>query len=108
MRRLTRRNFIVLLAVVRVLLAGSPAAAQQAAAHLTAEQRDIGKVETRILKYDQAIGVVTALSRPSRSNVECGGSCYFPSSTKSISWQCEPDRRCSLHCTVNPPVGGCD
>jgi hypothetical protein len=34
--------------------------------------------------------------------------CYFPSSSKPIAWRCQPDERCDLHCTINPPVGGCN
>ena len=75
---------------------------------VTADQKDIGKVQTRIEKYDQALGVVIQLALPRGANVECNAVCYFPSSSKPIAWKCEPDRKCDLHCTVNPPVGGCN
>jgi len=84
------------------------ARAQQAGTSITAEQKDIGKVQARIEKYDQALGVILQLARPQQSNVECNGVCYFPSSSKPISWRCEPGTKCALHCTVNPPVGGCN
>ncbi|HEY1433175.1 MAG TPA: hypothetical protein VGF39_16330 [Stellaceae bacterium] len=74
---------------------------------ITAEQRDIGKVQAQIQKYDQAIGVVGQLSRSS-SSVECNGVCYFPSSSRPIAWKCDPGRKCDLRCTVIPPVGGCN
>jgi hypothetical protein len=89
-------------------LIGGPAFAEQAREPITAEQHDIGRVETRIQKYDQALGVVSQLTRPFGADTDCQGVCYFPSSTKSVSWRCAPKQRCALHCSVNPPVGGCD
>jgi len=94
------------------LAAADPARAQQAGAQqpgagIAADQKDIGKVQARIQKYDQAIGVILQLVRPQQPNVECNGICYFPSSSKAIAWRCEPHTNCDLHCTVNPPVGGC-
>jgi hypothetical protein len=74
---------------------------------ITADHRDIGKVQAQIRKYDQAIGVVGQLDRLS-SGVECNGVCYFPSSSRPITWKCDPGRKCDLRCTVNPPVGGCN
>ena len=74
---------------------------------ITADHKDIGKVQAQIQKYDQAIGVVGQLSRSS-SSVECNGVCYFPSSSKPIAWKCDPGRKCDLRCTVSPPVGGCN
>src|SRR5713101_6882997 len=84
------------------------ASAQQPGAGIAADQKDIGKVQARIQKYDQAIGVVLQLVRSQQSNVECNGICYFPSSSKPISWRCEPDKKCDLHCTINPPAGSCN
>ena len=81
--------------------------AQAVSNTITADQRDIGKVQAQIQKYDQAIGVVTQLNRSS-SSVECNGVCYFPSSSRPIAWKCDPGRRCDLLCTVIPPVGGCN
>jgi hypothetical protein len=75
---------------------------------ITADQNDIGKVQTRIEKSDGAIGVVIQLARPRGANVECNAVCYLPSSSKPIAWKCEADRKCDLHCAVNPPVGGCN
>ena len=89
-------------------LIGSPAVAEQAGGRLSAERPDIGRVETRIQKYDQALGVITQLSRPLGEETECQGVCYFPSSTRPISWRCAPKERCDLHCAVSPPVGGCN
>ena len=74
---------------------------------ITADHKDIGKVQAQIQKYDQAIGVVGQLSRSS-SSVECNGVCYFPSSSRPIAWKCDPGRKCDLRCTVSPPVGGCN
>jgi hypothetical protein len=95
-------------ALVCCLCAANPAWAQQPATGIAADQKDIGKVQARVQKYDQAIGVVLQLVRSQPSNVECNGVCYFPSSSKPIAWRCEPDKKCDLHCTVNPPVGGCN
>jgi hypothetical protein len=90
------------------IFATSPAFGQQAGGSIAAEQKDIGKIQTRIQKYDQAVGVISQLSRPQSSSVECNGVCYFPNSSRPITWKCEPHRTCDLHCTVNPPVGGCN
>ena len=75
---------------------------------ITAEQKDIGKIQTRIQKYDVALGVIVQLVRPDLANVECNGVCYFPSSSRPIAWRCGAEKKCDLHCAVNPPVGGCD
>ncbi len=86
----------------------APAMAQQAGAPITADRHDIGRVETRIQRYDQALGVVAQMTRPLGAEVECNGVCYFPSSTQPTSWRCAPSERCDLHCDVSPPVGGCN
>jgi hypothetical protein len=74
---------------------------------ISADQASIGKVQAQIHKYDQAIAVVSQLTRSS-SSVECNGVCYFPSSSRPIAWKCDPGRKCDLLCTVIPPVGGCN
>jgi len=94
--------------ILAVLQIDSPAVAEQAGGRISAEQPDIGRVETRIEKYDQALGVVIQLTRPLGAETECHGICYFPSSTQPTSWRCAPQQRCDLHCTVSPPVGGCE
>lgn len=101
--RLLVQSMAVAYCVGNVTAAG----AQVVGNTITAEQRDIGKVQVQIQKYDEAIGVLGQLSRSS-SSVECNGVCYFPSSTKPIAWKCDPGRKCDLHCTVIPPVGGCN
>jgi hypothetical protein len=75
---------------------------------ITADQIDIGKVQARIQKYDQALGVVTQLARSHGENVECNAVCYYPTSSKPIVWRCGPDKKCDLQCTISPPVGGCN
>jgi hypothetical protein len=75
---------------------------------LTADQTDVGNVQTRILKYEHALGIVVQLARPHGANVECNAVCYLPSSSKTIAWKCDPARKCDVQCTVNPPVGVCD
>jgi hypothetical protein len=102
------RSAALLAAIVAALLIDSPAVAEQAGGGISAEQTDIGRLETRIEKYDQALGVVIQLTRPLGADTECRGVCYFPSSTQPTSWRCSPQERCDLHCTVNPPVGGCE
>jgi len=95
-------------ATLAYLFVFAPVAAQQAVGNtITADRKDIGKVQTRIENYDQALGVVIQLARPHGNNVECNAVCYFPSSSRPLAWRCEPDKKCDLHCTVNPPVGGC-
>jgi hypothetical protein len=90
------------------LLLGGPAVAEQMGGRVVAEQRDIGRIETHIQKYDQALGVVIQLTRPTGAETECQGVCFFPSSTHPTSWRCAPKERCDLRCAVNPPVGGCN
>jgi len=100
---------VLCFAVLACLVPVEPGVAQQAGGNaITAEQRDIGKVQTRIEKSDQALGVVIQLARPGGANVECNGVCYLPSSSKPVAWKCEPAKKCDLHCAVNPPVGGCN
>ena len=94
--------------VACALFVALDAIAQQGGNGIAADQKDIGKVQSRIEKYDQALGVISQLSRPQPSNVECNGVCYFPNSTRPIAWKCEPGTKCDLHCTVTPPVGGCN
>ncbi len=97
------------LVILCCLSAASPGSAQQGASDaVTASQKDIGKVQTRIQKYEQALGVINQLARPDQATVECNGVCYFPSSSRPIAWRCEPGKKCDLHCTVNPPAGGCN
>jgi hypothetical protein len=86
-----------------------PGSAQQAGGNATtAEQTDIGRVQTHIEKSDQALSVVIQLARPGGANVECNGVCYLPSSSKPVVWKCEAARKCDLHCTANPPIGSCN
>jgi hypothetical protein len=102
------RLLIPSLAVAYYFCAMNPSIAQQVGSGIAADQKDIGKVQVQVQKYDQALGVVSQLSRLQSSNVECNGVCYFPNSSKPISWKCEPGKKCDLHCTVSPPVGGCN
>jgi hypothetical protein len=96
-------------AVLACLLLAEAGFAQQAGSNtINAEQIDIGKLQTRVDKSDQALGVVIQLARPGGANIECNGVCYLPSSSKPVAWKCESTRKCDLHCAVNPPVGGCN
>ena len=103
-----RSSALLTATIVGAILIGGPAIAEQASGPITAEQHDIGRIETRIQTYDQALGVVSQLTRPFGAETDCQGVCYFPSSSRSVSWRCPPKQRCDLHCVVNPPVGGCD
>lgn len=85
-----------------------PAVAGQAGGQISAAQHDIGRLETRIQKYGQALGVISQLTRPLGAETECQGVCYSANSTQPISWNCAPKERCDLHCMVSPPVGGCN
>ena len=97
-----------LAAVGCAMFAALPAIAQQSGSHPSAERRNIGRVETRIEHYDQALGVVTRLTRSLGIEAECDGICFFPSSSsRPLSWRCAPTERCDLDCNVNPPIGGC-
>jgi hypothetical protein len=88
--------------------------AQQTGSAIGAEAAGIGKATTRIERFDHALGIVTTLRRPtaqlrlpSASEIECYGLCLFANGNQGVAWQCAPDTSCELHCTVNPPVGGC-
>ena len=99
----------LLLAMLCCVLAANPGVAQKAGGDtIAADQIDIGRVQARILKFDQAMGVVTQLARVHGANVECNAVCYLPTSTRPIAWRCAPEKRCDLQCTVNPPVGSCN
>jgi hypothetical protein len=98
----------VLSSIACAVVIGASAFAQQTSGRLSAEQQDIGRVETRIQRYDHALGIVSQLTRPLGAETECTGVCYFPSSTQPIAWRCAPKERCDLHCGVSPPVGGCN
>jgi hypothetical protein len=102
------RISISVLAAACWIAAAGPLAAQQAGNSVATDHKDVGKVQARVQKYDQALGVVSELRRSPVASVECDGVCYFPNSSKSVSWKCEPERRCDLRCTVSPPVGGCN
>jgi hypothetical protein len=101
------RVLSVFLTVICCTLSSGPAAIAQQPGSLTAEQRDIGRVETHLQKYDQALGVVSRLTRPLGAETECSGICFYPSSSQAVSWRCAPNDGCDLHCDVKPPVGGC-
>ena len=108
-RRWRQRDLLIALVLAGCALIAieRPAAAQQAGTRLSAEQRGIGRIEVRVQKYDQALGVVTRLLRSPEAETECQGACFLPSSSHSVSWRCAPNNGCELHCDVNPPVGGC-
>ena len=82
--------------------------AQQTDNNINAEQKDIGKLQTHIAKYDNALGVVSQLIRSADRNVECNGLCFFQNGNKNVSWSCGPKKACDLYCNVNPPVGRCN
>jgi len=81
--RLLMRSMALACCVCNTTAAG----AQGVGNTISADHRDIGKVQAQIQKYDQAIGVVGQLDRLS-SSVECNGVCYFPSSSRPITWKC--------------------
>ena len=96
-------------ALLLCLSVAQPGSAQKLGGDtITADHTDVGKLQARIQKYDQALGIVTQLARQHGENVECNAVCYYPTSSKPIAWRCAPDKKCDLHCTVSPPVGGCD
>ncbi len=102
------RRLLLICATAGGLLAAGFAGAQQAGNGVSIEHKDVGSVQMRLQRYDQAIGAVSQLRRSPIANVECNGVCYFPNSSHSIAWKCDPARRCDLRCTVSPPVGGCE
>jgi hypothetical protein len=103
--RLFMQIFAVLFCAAAMV---NPGVAQQAGNSISADQKDVGKLQVQVQKYDQALGVVSQLGRSQSSSIECNGVCYFPNGSRPIAWKCDPGRRCDLRCTVNPPVGGCN
>jgi hypothetical protein len=98
----------LLLTVVYSLVIVHSAFAEQTADSINAEQKDIGKIQIQIQKDDHFLGVVNQLTRSSDRNVECNGLCYLQNGNKTVSWTCGPKKICTLYCTTNPPVGGCN
>src|SRR6266487_2925400 len=97
-------------ALLLILLCTLPAlvAAQQSGDRATAEHKDVGRLSVRTQIYSQAVGVVSELVRSSfAQTVECNAVCYFPNDSNPIAWKCAPKKTCRLHCTTNPPTGGC-
>jgi hypothetical protein len=98
--------------LLAVLLGGALptfAVAQQPGDLATVEHKDIGRLRARTQTYPQALGVISELTRSSLAQtVECNGVCYFPNVSRAIAWKCNPKKACSLNCTDNPPVGGCN
>jgi hypothetical protein len=107
--RLSLEGLLTRIAALLCFLAfANSAFAQQTDNNLKAEQKDIGKLQTHITKYDNALGVVNQLTRSADRNAECNGLCFFQNGSKNISWSCGPARTCGLYCNVNPTVGGCN
>lgn len=102
------RRLIGLLVATSLIAATDPGTAQQTGNGITADHKEIGNLQIQVQKYDQGLGVISQLARPQAMSVECNGICYFPNSSRPIAWKCDPGRKCDLHCTVNPPVGGCN
>jgi hypothetical protein len=103
-----RAPAVGLLVASLLLAGGTVVGAQPKSGELEVTQPEIGRLQTRIERYGEALGVVAALIRPLGAEVECNGVCYLPSSTRATSWRCAPREQCTLHCEVNPPVGGCN
>lgn len=91
-----------------VLVAASSALAEERAATLGATHPDIGTVQTRIQKYEHALGIIGTLTRSADKDIQCDGLCYFPNGVRGVVWMCGPGKTCNLYCTRNPPAGGCD
>jgi hypothetical protein len=95
-------------AVVYLILIGHAAFSEQAADSINAEQKGIGKIQIQLQKDDHYLGIVNQLTRSPDHNVECNGLCYLQNGNKNVSWTCGPTKICTLYCTTNPPVGGCN
>jgi hypothetical protein len=103
------RRFIRILALTCCAAAvARPSVAQQAANSIVADHKDVGRIQVQVQRYDHALGVTSQLGRSPSSSVECNGVCYLPNGTRAVAWKCDPGRKCDLHCTVSPPVGGCN
>ena len=96
------------LAAAYWVFAANAAISQPVANGISADEKDIGKIQVQVHKYEQALGVVMQLTRPQSSSVECNGVCYFPNCSRPVTWKCEPERKCDLRCTIIPPGGGCN
>ena len=85
------RIFGLSLAVLCCVSSATPGTAQKAGGDVvSADQKEIGKLQTHILKYEQGLGVVIQLARPSGADVECNGVCYFPSSSGRLHGDVSP------------------
>lgn len=102
---LNHRSYCLLLAAA---LLGNTSVASGQESGISAGHPDVGIVETKIQKYDHALGVTSSMRRSPDKDVECNGMCYFPSGGRGINWVCGPGKICNLYCTRNPPVGGCN
>ena len=75
---------------------------------LSAEQRDIGRLETHIQNYGQALGVITQLTRPLGAETECQGVCYLAKQQPADGMELRADAEVRFALSASPPVGGCD
>lgn len=104
---LSLEGLLARIAALLCFLTFATSAFAQTDSSISAEQKDIGKIQTQIQKYDNALGVVSELIRSAERNVECNGLCLFQNGSKNVTWSCGPKKVCNLFCGVNPPVGGC-
>jgi hypothetical protein len=100
-REISDHAILALLAVLLLcLLIARPGFAQKAGSEtITADQIDIGKLQARIQKYDQALSIVTQPARVHGENVECNAVCYYPSSSGPIALalRARKEMRTALH-----------
>ena len=95
-------------ALLCFLAFASSAFAQPIDNSINAELKDLGKLQTKIQRYNKSLGVVSQFMRSENSYVDCNGLCFFQNGSKNVSWSCGPKKICNLYCSVDPPVGGCN
>jgi hypothetical protein len=86
----------------------NPMAGPEKVGSVTATLSGVGKLETRVERLPQSLGVILSMARGPGQDLECSGMCYFANSSAGTAWKCGPGKSCRLYCTVSPPVGGCD
>jgi|SRR5271163_3893506 len=103
------RIFGLSLVVLCCLSAAGPGVAQQTGSGvITADQKDIGKMETRIQKYEQALGVVIQLARPNHAMSNAMPSAIFRAAAGPSHGAASPTGNAICTARSIRRVGGCN
>jgi len=68
----------------------------------------VGRAEARVVKYKDAIGIVSSFTRADGQSSSCSGTCYYSAGTAANAWACSSSTpSCQLDCTTRPPTKSC-